>query len=205
MAHMKKAFLLLAIATMLLASVPSWAGKARSNPEGALFEPYLGVPADKALIYVYRQAEEWGWNRTFDFMHGETQVTKLKSSGYFPMVIDPGVARFGATRNDVFGVAIWEAGSNKSASTEIEVAAGEVHYLRFVQESHAFHFKLQLDPVTQEVGEIEIQECYRLLHHGATKKERKAGKKEGDQAHKEAKRRKKQEKKEANRRKKQEN
>lgn len=153
-------WLIVCLSTVMMApDLQAW--KAKSKAKGPAFEDYGEFPADKALVYVYRGGEEYGYDRKFGLRLGEDKVTLLRSGGYFPMVVDPGEVVLSASKK-------WGLPHDRSRLT-LDLKPGVVYYIRFVQEHKGAYFKVRLEVMFPGTGAEEIKSCKKLKPHDSRK------------------------------------
>ena len=111
---------------------------------GPAFEPVATVPADKALLYIYRPATHGALYKPMVSVNDKNLVA-LQARGYIPYLATPGSVR----------LSISNIGSN---SMNVDAAPGRTYYVRagtvFMGMGVPF-----IEVVPPEVGAQEIRDC----------------------------------------------
>ena len=119
------------------------------------------IPADKAVVYIYRPAPPSGFAASFaaDFgipfqiRSNSKVVTTLEQGGYCAYFTAPGKAEFTAVESEYSGPM-----PAKSSSVTIDVNASQAYYLKGIH-GHGFIPRLILTSVAPEIGAKEIADC----------------------------------------------
>jgi hypothetical protein len=115
---------------------------------GPAYAP-VSVPADQAIVYIYRPKSFVGSAVSYFVKVNGVDVTKLKNGGYFPYVTPPGTVVFSAKT---------EAWSEAA----IDVAAGGIYFIKGSVTTGAFVGRPNLQQVHPSIAQSEIMRC-RLL------------------------------------------
>lgn len=113
---------------------------------GPVYTKVDKVPEGRGLVYVYRPGGIIGGAVAYDVKVGDKVVTTLHSGGYYPYFSMPGEVEF------------WAKTESRSAVT-IDVAPGQVYYLKGTVGVGFIVARPHLMIVPNEVGEKEIGEC----------------------------------------------
>ena len=119
---------------------------------GSFYAEQEAVPADQALVYVYRMDKYYSKAVTFPFFVDDVQVAKIGNSSYFVVPVEPGVHVFGTRMATV-----------DDEPLEMEVEAGRSYYLRqeIVSKAMGFYAKSYVEPVNEELAQLEMTSCRR--------------------------------------------
>ncbi len=120
---------------------------------GPIYTSVESVPADKALVYIYRPNSFVGGGVYFDIHDGDTVVTTLRNGGYFPYIRDPGE------------VELWAKTESRSAVT-LDLKPGDTQYVKGGVGVGFLVGRPSLTIVDAETGASEIKEC-KLLEPGS--------------------------------------
>jgi hypothetical protein len=120
---------------------------------GASFQPTAEIPADKAVVYIYRPAGSGagGVAMPFDVKANGKPVTTLVQGGYCAYVSDPGTIEF-ATFETGFGA------PTSTFSLTVDAKAGQAYYLKGAH-GKGLGGRASLAPVSPEAGANEIANC----------------------------------------------
>ena len=119
------------------------------SASGPLFKSVNPIPANKGVVYIYRQSSFVGGGVFGTVTANKTPFTKIKNGGYYPYIANAGLVNFEVTTeaaNDAD--VIVEVGKEKYLKTTVGMGFVAVH-LKFTE-------------VSPEIGKSEISEC-RLL------------------------------------------
>ena len=165
-ARLSSPFFVLFLTTMLFGCVVP------SPPElvkGPAFEPVVGVPDDKALVYMFWPYESY--RTEFDITANGKRVGVLRSSGYFPFVADAGEINLAAKVNfKLLVTGALTVAVAPSTYLTISVDPGGVYYVKgaaleptpaFIGVSKGQRLGMTLE--TEEIGKQSIEQCCRLL------------------------------------------
>lgn len=136
---MKKSFLLLGAMLMVLAVT----GCATT---GAAYAPVQDVPAEQAIIYVYRIPAFTGSAISYDVKLNGEFMGKLKNGAYFYAVVDPGSH-------------VLSAKTEVERTVDINVEAGETYYVRGGVVFGVMVGRPSMLIIPNETAENEITEC----------------------------------------------
>lgn len=111
------------------------------------------IPADKAVVYLYRPAENvtGGMAMPFGVRVNGTDITMLVVGGYYPYICDPGRIEF----------VVYEVGfmaPRDTSSVSVNAQAGETYYLKGSHGKGAIG-RGRLQPVSQDIAAGEITGC----------------------------------------------
>jgi len=142
---------------------------------GSGFQPVAKIPRGMAVIYIYRTPEFAGEALSYDVKANDKVVTTLRSGGYYPYVVRPGLLELWArtasrqssyrhttppperANPDLLRLkAIDDAA--KSAVT-LDVKAGQVYYVKGEAGVRYFVGRPRLQVVSPEQGAGEIRQC----------------------------------------------
>jgi len=120
---------------------------------GTSFQPTEKIPADKAVVYIYRPAGSGagGVAIPFDVKANGKPVITLVQGGYYAYVTDPGNIEF----------ATFEIGlmaPNSTSSITVDAKAGQAYYLKGAH-GKGLGGRASLAPVSPEAGSNEIAGC----------------------------------------------
>jgi hypothetical protein len=112
-----------------------------------IFQPVTSVPADKALVYIYR-ADISGLRYTV--YAGEEPIVQTIGRGYFPYLTDPREVEF------------WAETASKSSVT-LDLEPGQTYYLQAKVDFWLILGRPRLALVSAGVGASEIDGCTLLV------------------------------------------
>jgi hypothetical protein len=118
---------------------------------GPAFEPVASVPADKALLYIYRPASHGALYKPTVSVNDKS-IVELQAKGYFPYLATPGSLK----------LSISNIGSN---SMNLDAAPGRTYYVRAGTVFMAMGVPF-IEAVAPEIGAKEIQDCKLLSATG---------------------------------------
>lgn len=133
---------LLRIATVLLV-VLLIAGCATTGPQ---YQAATDVPADRALVYVYREAGFVGGGLSYMVRANDVEISTLPAGGYFVYHAVPGEIEFSAK-------------TEARTSVTIDAEAGRTYYIKGTVGVGVFVGHPHLTVVPNDVGAKEIVEC----------------------------------------------
>ena len=110
------------------------------------------IPADKALVYIYRKPSFAGGGVYFDIHDGDQVVTTLRNGGYFPYIRDSGE------------VELWAKTESRSSVT-LDLKPGDIQYVKGEVGIGFLVGRPTLSVVDGATGAEEIKEC-KLLEAG---------------------------------------
>jgi len=113
---------------------------------GPQFEAATGVPADRALVYVYREAGFVGGGVSYMVRANDVEVSTLPAGGYFVYHAVPGEIEFSAK-------------TEARTSVTIDAEAGKTYYIKGTIGVGVFVGHPHLAVVPNDVGAREIVEC----------------------------------------------
>ena len=134
-----------------LARLPLWliaillAAGCASTPR-PLYAPEAAVPADRAVVYVYRDAGVIGGAVAYTVSANGTPIAKLPPGGYFPYYAKPGEIEFTAR-------------TEATTSVTIDARAGQTYYIKGSIGIGLLVGHPHLVVVANEVGAAEIAAC----------------------------------------------
>jgi hypothetical protein len=128
-----------------LAALALACGCAASGPAFEALDP----PRDKALVYIYRPELGDGPLLRFNVAVGQQRIVYLIRGGYFPYLAAPGETEF------------W-AGSEGHASVTENLRAGHTYYLRGTARAGLFVHRPELEFVSGEEAEPDLEGCVLL-------------------------------------------
>lgn len=129
--------------TTILCTLALLAGCATTGPQ---FEPASGVPPDRALVYVYREAGFVGGGLSYMVRANDAEVSTLPAGGYFVYHAAPGEIEFSAK-------------TEARTSVTIDAEAGGTYYIKGTVGVGVFVGHPHLVVVPNDVGAKEIAEC----------------------------------------------
>lgn len=127
------------IAVLAVAQLTACAG-------GAAFKRVEEVPADKALVYIYRPSSMFGMAIHYNVRVNDKVVTDLRNGGYFPYIGSPGELVFSAK-------------TEASSSVTLDAKAGQTYYVKGTVGLGAFAGRPHLTLVPLAEGAEEIKDC----------------------------------------------
>ncbi|PKM21494.1 MAG: hypothetical protein CVV10_09090 [Gammaproteobacteria bacterium HGW-Gammaproteobacteria-14] len=130
-------FLILSVLSLFLAGcagikigIPTTSGAFISAPKGKVFEPIDALDPRNAMVYVYRPANQWGYEEVQapTFFIDSTQIFGLKSGAYSWLELHGGRYEFYARRpmSVLFLKTIFDV--------PLEVEGGKVYYFRYSED-----------------------------------------------------------------------
>ncbi len=131
------------IAVTLMAGLGLLSGCATLGPA---YKPESQSQADKATIYVYREASLFGGGMTYMVSANGVPIASLPAGGYFVYHAPPGKVQLSAK-------------SEAATSVTVEANAGEVYYVKGTVGLGILVGRPHLKLVSKEVGEKEIASC----------------------------------------------
>lgn len=155
----------LVLLTAVVIYVSGCASGPTARASGPQFSDYTDISDDKALVYIYRQAEKWGYDRNYALRANGEPVAILRSGGYIPYIADPGMVRFSATLNFNLAMVMIPAQGVSDTVTDqddlinLDLERGKTYFLKFHQEVHPLHFTPKMYLVANDVGRQEIRDC----------------------------------------------
>lgn len=153
-------------------------GCASSQPQGPIFAGHKEFSQDKALVYIYRVANEsGGYDRTYSLKANGEPITVLKHGGYFPYVVNPSKIEFKAELAPNLVImasplmAAVESASDNSREVKqtLNVEAGKIYYLQFYPIEHFTYYELRFKVNDKDVGEADLKACKLLEAYTAQK------------------------------------
>jgi hypothetical protein len=138
---------------------------ANTTAKGPAFSEYKNVPQGKALVYIYRLGERFGYARKYFLSANDQKITKIQSGGYIPYIVEPGTVIFKADLKCFFGctgfnyVIEGPETEKRHATLELKIEPGKVYYVKLFVEEHPSYFLPHLLAVSNEVGSEEIIDC----------------------------------------------
>ena len=120
---------------------------------GASFQPTAEIPADKAVVYIYRLAGSGagGVAMPFGVKANGKPVTTLVQGGYYAYVADAGSVEFTAFE-------IGPMAPTSTSSITVDVKVGQAYYLKG-SHGKGLGGRASLAPVSPEAGANEIANC----------------------------------------------
>ena len=116
------------------------------SAKGAAFTRLSPLPADKGVVYIYRQSSFVGGGVYGTVKANDAPVTRIKNGGYYPYVAAPGPVHFSVT-------------TEATNTADVTVKPGEEKYLKTTVGMGFFIGHLYLTEVSSQLGEQEIGEC----------------------------------------------
>lgn len=113
---------------------------------GPQFEAATGVPADRALVYVYREAGFVGGGLAYMVRANDVEISTLPAGGYFVYHAVPGEIEFSAK-------------TEARTSVTIDAETGKTYYIKGTVGVGVFVGHPHLTVVPNDVGAKEIAEC----------------------------------------------
>jgi hypothetical protein len=113
---------------------------------GEPYQPVSAVPADKALVYIYRPKSFVGAAISYTVHVGNVPAVKLVNGGYTTFIADPGETEF------------WAKTEARSSVTEF-LKAGNVYYLKGGVGIGLVAGRPKLGFVSAQAGQLEIASC----------------------------------------------
>jgi hypothetical protein len=140
------------------------------QPHGASFSGPQSAPAGKAIVYLYRPADEsFGSDRVYDLSINGVKVVEILYDGYFPFITDPGRIAVNADSHltaqivtpcliplACVGVVTEAATSYNAANVNLDVAGGNIIYVRFHPITHFSSFEPTLSVVPEDIALKEL-------------------------------------------------
>ncbi len=119
------------------------------SASGSAFKPVNPIPADKGVVYIYREPSFAGSGVFGTVTANKTPITKIKNGGYFPFVASPGNVHF-------------EVSTETTNEADVMVEAGKEKYLKTTIGMGFLVGHLSFSEVSPEIGKREISECQLL-------------------------------------------
>lgn len=116
------------------------------SASGPPFKPVDPIPADKGVVYIYRQPGFFGGGVYGTVTANKTPITKIKNGGYFPYISNPGPVHF-------------EVSTEATNEADVTVEASKEKYLKTTVGIGFFVGHLKFSEVSPEIGRQEIGEC----------------------------------------------
>lgn len=113
---------------------------------GPAFKPVESLPADKGVVYIYRQPKGFGGGVFGTVKANQAPLTKIKNGGYYPYIAEPGPVHF-------------EVKTEATNEADVTVEAGKEKYLKTSVGMGFFVGHLKLTEVSPEIGKQEIVKC----------------------------------------------
>lgn len=128
-------------------------GTPMANPALGMEFKQEVIPADKAMVYLYRPAGNvtGGMALPFGVRVNGKDITTLVLGGYYPYICDPGRIEF----------VVYEVGfmaPRDTSSVSVTAQAGEAYYLKGSHGKGAIG-RGRLEPVSQDIAAGEITGC----------------------------------------------
>jgi hypothetical protein len=122
------------------------------------FKPVTNIPADKALVYLYRKYNYIGSGAAHKIYANQKPVTLLYTSNYYPYLTGPGHITFTLKSVLIGEEHLFDFMIPKSTVAEIDFEAGRTYYLSF---DIASNFALTPKYILRddETGSREIVKC----------------------------------------------
>jgi hypothetical protein len=145
---------------ILLAAFLMPAGCATPN-----FKPAANVPADKAMIYLYREQNYLGSGVSYKIFANQHPVTLLTASGiftdnnYYPYLAAPGEISFTGKQVSNGETHLFDFMVPKCKLATIEVEAGKTYYLKFKWKYVGVTYWPSLVLQDNEAAACEITNC----------------------------------------------
>ena len=116
---------------------------------GAVFKAVSPLPADKGVVYIYRESSFVGGGVFGTVTADKTPITKIRNGGYFPYISKPGTVHF-------------EVSTEATNEADVLVEAGKEKYLKTTVGMGFLIGHLKFSEVSPEIGKQEISECQLL-------------------------------------------
>jgi hypothetical protein len=113
---------------------------------GPKFEAAQAIPADKAVIYVYRESGIVGGGVAYMVRVNDADVSTLPAGGYFVYLATPGELEFSAK-------------TEARTSVTLDAKAGQTYYIKGTIGVGLFVGHPHLTVVSNEIGAAEITNC----------------------------------------------
>ena len=113
---------------------------------GPGFKPVTSVPADKGVVYVYRQSNFVGGGVFGTVKANNKPITKIKNGGYYPYIASPGNNHFSVT-------------TEATNEANVMVEKGTEKYLKTTVGMGLFIGHLKFTEVSPAIGKSEITGC----------------------------------------------
>jgi hypothetical protein len=113
---------------------------------GPKFEAAPGTPADKAMIYVYRESGFVGGGASYMVRINDADISTLPAGGYFAYLSTPGEVEISAR-------------TEAKTSVTLDAKAGQTYYIKGTIGIGVFVGHPHLTVVANEVGAAEIAQC----------------------------------------------
>lgn len=119
------------------------------SASGPIFKPIEPIPAEKGVVYIYRESSFVGGGVFGTVKANSAPVTSIKNGGYFPYIASPGKVHF-------------EVSTEATNEADVTVEAGKEKYLKTTVGMGLFIGHLKFSEVSPEIGKQEISECHLL-------------------------------------------
>jgi hypothetical protein len=116
---------------------------------GPAFKPVADLPADKGVVYIYRESSFVGSGVFGTVTANNIPITKVFNGGYFPYISKPGTVHF-------------EVSTEATNEADVLVEAGKDKYLKTSVGMGFLIGHLKFSEVSPEIGRKEIGECQLL-------------------------------------------
>jgi hypothetical protein len=142
---------------------------------GSGFQPVAKTPRGMAVIYIYRTPEFAGEALSYDVKANDKVVTTLRSGGYYPYVVRPGLLELWARtasrqssyrhttpppeRADSDLLRLKAIDDAAKSAVTLDVKAGQVYYVKGEAGVRYFVGRPRLQVVSPEQGAGEIRHC----------------------------------------------
>lgn len=113
---------------------------------GDAFQPVANVPADKALVYIYRPNKFVGGGAYYTVRANDKPITKLYNGGYYPYIANPGELQISAK-------------TESTSSVTLDLRPGDIQYVKGMIGVGFLMGRPNLTLVDAAVGGAEIKEC----------------------------------------------
>jgi hypothetical protein len=116
------------------------------SASGPAFKPVNPIPADKGVVYIYREPAIVGGAVYGTVTANNSPITKIKNGGYFPYIANPGPVHF-------------EVSTEATNEANVTVEAGREKYLKTTLGMGLLVGHLKFSEVSPDIGKREISEC----------------------------------------------
>jgi hypothetical protein len=124
---------------------------------GPRFTPVTTVPADKALIYIYRNAAVGGVLGNHHVFANGKPITSLYSGSYYPYLAEPGTNYLSSKQYSLAVILDMTANINfRDRVCRIDAEASKTYYVQF---EIATTWGPKLTQVNAEKGAKDIHDC----------------------------------------------
>ena len=120
---------------------------------GSSFQPTAEIPADKAVVYIYRPAGSGAGGQAIPFgvkANGKVEIT-LVQGGYYAYISEPGRIEFSAFETGFMA-------PTSVSSITVDAKAGLAYYLKGAH-GKGLGGRAHLESVSPEAGASEIANC----------------------------------------------